>query len=272
MTEQLEPTAGSAPQADSERSRPSVRRIRAFRIVAAVTGILFVFLAVSNALAPWGAPAADPADPQPELHRWFTAVSGASDFIGAVCLLALALRPRGQELLAIYFGLGIALAAIVVVPFTPAFLVLLMVFVPVLALYPYRSDLSLRTIMKPRPTRVSIAVAVCCAAVLLAIAVWALGQQISGTDSAARMGIWAEYAEHAAGLALACVLAISGLPGRKVLRASCAVSFLYLGLVAAVVLPQAQASWGLAGGSAALAVGLFYGVSSLEGHHSRSAR
>jgi hypothetical protein len=259
MAEQLHPSTASA-QAGSGRSHPSSLRVRAFRVVAGITGVLFLLLAVSNALSPWAEPTASPGDAQPELQPWFAAMSGATDIIGAICLLALAVRPRGQELLAIYFGFGIAIAAIIVVPFTPAFIVLLLVFVPVLALYPYRSELAPRSVMRPRPPRMHLAVAACPSVALLAVAGVALGKQIAAADSAARAGSWAEYAEHAVGLALASCLAVSLRPGWRVLRVSCALAWLYLGIVATVVLPEAQGSWGLAGGTAALAVGLFYAV------------
>jgi hypothetical protein len=243
---------------------PSILRIRSFRIAAGLTGILLLFLAISNLLAPWVTQAANPADTQPELHRWFVAFSGAVDLIGAICLLTLALRPRGQELLAINFGFGIAIAAIIVIPFTPGFAVLLVVFVPVLALFPYRGELAPRTVMQPRPPRIALALASCTVTALLAIAVQALSNQMFGNDSAAQAGTWAEYAEHLLGLALASLLAISSRPGWRVLRASCTVTWLYLGFVATFVLPQTRASWGIAGGITALMIGAFYLAASLR--------
>jgi len=246
------------PDADTKAAHPTVRRIIVFRVIAGLTGALFMFLATSNALAPWVAITANPDDPQPEMHRWFTAMSGATDLIAAGCLLALAHRPRGRELLALNLATGIAIAAVVIVPFTPAFVILLLFFVPVLVAYPYRRDLALPKNLRPRPPLARMAVAASAAALLLATAGLAVIRQISATDSAASVGSWAEYAEHAAGLAVASILAVTHGPGWRVLCGLCALAWLYLGLVAAVVLPHQQGSWGHAGGVAALAVGIFY--------------
>ncbi|WP_328522807.1 hypothetical protein [Kribbella sp. NBC_00359] len=71
----------------------SRRRLLAFRIIAALLGLLFLYAGLSNATAPWTAAPAMSGDLHPELHRWFTTVAGASDLIVAGCFLALARRP-----------------------------------------------------------------------------------------------------------------------------------------------------------------------------------
>jgi hypothetical protein len=61
-----------------------------------------------------------------------------------------------------------------------------------------------------------------------------------------------DYAEHATVLALAGVLAASRGPGWRILRGLCSGVWIYLGLVAALVLPHRPGSWGRIGGAAAL--------------------
>jgi hypothetical protein len=245
-------------------SRPTAGRVTTFKIFAGLTGVFFLYLSVSNMIAPWGGAASNPDDTQPGMHRWFTAVSGATDLIGAVCLVALALRPRGRELLALNVALGCAIAAVIVTPFTPGFLLLLLVFVPVLATYPYRRGLAPRTLLHGQPPRVLLVVAVPAAAALLIRTGLALSAQLEGADSAAQFGYWADYAEHCAVLALSSLLAITPGHGWRILRSSCGMAWLYLGLVATAILPAEQGSWGHLGGLAALGVGVVYVAASVH--------
>jgi hypothetical protein len=90
---------------------------------------------------------------------------------------------------------------------------------------------------------------------------------MGATDQAAHAGWWSDYAEHATVLALAGVLAASRGPGWRVLRVMCSAVWLYLGLVAALVLPHHPGSWGRIGGTAAILVGAGFGVAAwLERH------
>lgn len=246
-------TATRVPSVDE----PSRRRVRCFRVVAALTGAFFLFLAVSNALTPWFDVTTNPDDTQPELHLWFTAMSGGTDLIGAGCLLALAIRPRGWELLAVNMALGLIIAGIIIVPFTPSFLILLVLFVPVVASYPYRRALRPRDFLRPPPA-LAAAVAGSSAAVLTVLAGVAIVKQITGTDSATVANWWVDYAEHAMGLAAVSVLAVLRGSGWRPLCALCTLAWLYLGIVSAFVIPEQQAGWGRSGGLAALAVGAFY--------------
>jgi hypothetical protein len=66
-------------------------------------------------------------------------------------------------------------------------------------------------------------------------------------------------------LALAGVLAASRGPGWRILRTLCSAVWLYLGLVAALVLPHLPGSWGHIGGAVALLVGLGFGVAAWRG-------
>jgi hypothetical protein len=100
---------------------------------------------------------------------------------------------------------------------------------------------------------------------LVVTAAIAFPRQIGGTDPAARGGWWLDYAEHATVLALAGVLAASRGPGWRMLRGLCSAVWLYLGLVAALVLPHHPGSWGRIGGAAALMVGVGFGVATWRG-------
>jgi hypothetical protein len=97
-------------------------------------------------------------------------------------------------------------------------------------------------------------------AALLATAAIALPRQIGATDEAARGGWWLDYAEHATVLALAGVLAASRGHGCRILRGLCSAVWLYLGLVAILVLPRHPGSWGRIAGAVAVLVGAGFGV------------
>ena len=74
-----------------------------------------------------------------------------------------------------------------------------------------------------------------------------------------------DYAEHATVLALAGVLAASRGPGCRILSGLCSAVWLYLGLVAALVLPHHPGSWGRIGGAVAVLVGIGLGVAAWRG-------
>jgi hypothetical protein len=73
-----------------------------------------------------------------------------------------------------------------------------------------------------------------------------------------------DSAEHVTVLALAGVLAVTRGPGWRILRGLCSAVWLYLGLVAALVLPHHPGSWGRLGGGLALLVGAGFGVAALR--------
>jgi hypothetical protein len=93
-------------------------------------------------------------------------------------------------------------------------------------------------------------------------------QAVTWTDQAAQADWWSDYAEHAAVLAAAGVLAVSRGPGWQILRSLCSSVWLYLGLVAILVLPDHTGSWGRMGGAIALLVGVGFGVAVWRGARS----
>jgi hypothetical protein len=60
-------------------------------------------------------------------------------------------------------------------------------------------------------------------------------------------------------------LAASRGPGWRLLRGLCSAIWLYLGLVAALVLPHHPGSWGRLGGAGAVLVGVGFGVAAWRG-------
>ena len=61
------------------------------------------------------------------------------------------------------------------------------------------------------------------------------------------------------------MLAASRGPDSRILRALCSAVWLYLGLIAALVLPHHPGSWGRLGGAAAMLVGIGFGVAAWRG-------
>jgi hypothetical protein len=66
-------------------------------------------------------------------------------------------------------------------------------------------------------------------------------------------------------LALAGVLGASRGPGSRILRGLCSAVWLYLGVVAALVLPHHPGSWGRIGGGVAVLVGIGFGIAAWRG-------
>jgi hypothetical protein len=166
----------------------------------------------------------------------------------------------------------LAVAAIVagaiILPFQPSFAAILAVGVVPLIAYPYWRDVRMFPSWWAGTSRALVILAALAGAVLPVTAALALPRQIGGTDPAARGGWWLDYAEHATVLALAGVLAATRGPGWRMLRNLCRAVWLYLGLVAALVLPHHPGSWGRIGGAAALLVGAGFGVAAWRGSES----
>src|SRR3954451_18938483 len=89
------PSAGTPPpqHLDERPARaPASRRLLAFRVLAAVPVLIFLVNG-TNLLAPWMF-VLTPTGPDPDAHRWFSAVSAAADLFGLVSFAGLAVRPR----------------------------------------------------------------------------------------------------------------------------------------------------------------------------------
>ena len=238
-------------------------RVIIFRVVAALAGLFFVVAVVLMASAP-GVLLQPDQETRTELNRWFLTVAGSVDAITAGVLLALALRPR-RTLLIVELTGAVIVAGAIILPFQPSFAAILAIGVVPLIAYPYWRDVRIFPSWWTGVSRSVLILAVLAGAGVLATAAIAYPRQIGGTDEAARGGWWLDYAEHATVLALAGVLAASRGPGWRILRALCSAVWLYLGLVAALVLPHHPGSWGRLGGAAALLVGVGFGVAAWRG-------
>jgi hypothetical protein len=247
-----------------QSTSPSKRRLLAFRVLAALTGLLFVAAGVTNARAGWLLVVGATGDQHAEANRWFTTVAGTADLIGAGCLLALAWMPR-LALLFFYFVTGFVVAAVINLPFVPEFAIILAATVPALATYPYWAELRSVPTWWRKPRIVPLVVSVAAAAVVFTVAAVGVGRQIGGTDAAAQANWWADYAEHVSLLAVAALIASSGRPGWRILAGLAAAGWIYLGVVAVFLLPHHTASWGTLGGVLGIAVGLVLGSAAAVG-------
>ena len=247
-----------------QSTSPSKRRVLAFRILAALTGLLFLAAGVINARAGWLLVVGATGDQHPEANRWFTTVAGTADLILAGCLIALAWRPV-LSLLFFYCVTGFVVAALINLPFVPEFAVILAATVPALATYPYWAELRTVPTWWRKPRIAPLVVSVAAAAAVFTVAAVAIGRQIGGTDAAAQANWWADYAEHVSLLAVAALIASSGRPGWRILGGLAAAAWLYLGVVAVFLLPHHTASWGVLGGLLGIGVGLVLGSAAAVG-------
>ena len=230
--------------------QPASRRRRVlFSIVGGLVALAFL-TATPNVLAPWMVVnvenLADPAH-----MRWSLALEGVVDLLGLVCLVVALARPARSVLLVQYLLYAAVLAAAVIIPFAPMFLITVGLLLLVPLTYPYPRQLfALRS--QPGPSIMLLAVAVAAAAVLLPLAVQALRTQATlprgnGSD----FNTLATNAEHLILLALAGLLAATRRPGWKVIAIGVTTAYAYLA-IASILLPNQPNSWGLAGGLASL--------------------
>jgi hypothetical protein len=244
-------------------------RLIVFRVLATLAGLFFVLAVALSAPAPWVL--LQPGqDPNAGLNRWFITVAGAVDAIAAGVFLTLVLRPR-RTLLAVEMAAAVIVAAAIILPFQPFFVAILAVAVVPLAVYPYWRDARGLASWWSGAPRATLVLALLAGIALLVTAAIALPREISGTDPAAQGNWWSDYAEHATVLAVAGVLAASRGPGWRTLTALCSAVWLYLGLVAALVLPHHTGSWGYVGGIAAVLVGLGFALAAWRGPEHRDS-
>jgi hypothetical protein len=235
-----------------------------FRVVAVLAGLFFVVAVVLMASAPWVLLQPD-QQTRTELNRWFLTVAGSVDAIAAGALLTLALQPR-RTLLIVEHAMAAIVAGAILLPFQPSFAAILAVGVVPLLAYPHWRDVRLFSSWWVGVSRALLIQAVLAGAALLVTAAMAFPRQIGGTnEAAANSGWWLDYAEHATVLALAGVLAASRGPDCRILRGLCSAVWLYLRLVAALVLPHHPGSWGRIGGAVAFLVGVGFRVAAWRG-------
>ena len=252
---------------NSERTPRHIRLI-VFRVLATLAGLFFLTAVCLHVPGPWVL--LQPDEPHPELDRWFITVSGAVDVIAAGALLALVQRPR-RTLLVVEMSLAVIIAGVIIIPFQPSFAAILAVAILPLVCYPYWRDVRAFPSWWDGTRRDMLVLAAVAGAALLVTAALALPRQISGTGAAAQAGWWSDYAEHVAVLAMAGVLAASRGPGWRILATLCSAIWLYLGLVAALVLPHHTGSWGRVGGVLAVLVGAAFAVITWQRAHDPSS-
>src|SRR5262245_46567164 len=115
------------------------RRI-VFTLIAGL--VTLIFLSNLNKLtAPWASldsfPDDDPRLLHPDLHRWHEAMWGAvTGILEGGVLLTLLWRPRAYPLLMQFMAMVVILATLLVLPFEPGLLFVILVVATVVAAYP----------------------------------------------------------------------------------------------------------------------------------------
>jgi hypothetical protein len=242
-------------------------RVLVFRVLAALAGMFFLVAVVLMASAPWVLLQPDQLA-RTEASRWFLTVAGSVDAITAGVLLPLAHRPSRTLLVVDLLG-AVIVAGAIILPFQPSFAAILAVGVIPLLAYPYWRDVRTLPAWWADVPRAPLILAALGGIVLVVSAAVALPRQIGGTDPAALAGWWSDYAEHVTVLSLAGVLAASRGPGWRILTILCSTVWLYLGVVAAVILPHHPGSWGRVGGIAAFRVGVGFALTAWRGAEPR---
>src|SRR3954447_13634633 len=235
---------------------PRNKRLLAFRILAALPIILFSVNA-TNLLAPWTF-ILTPDDKLAEPHRWFFVVSAAADLLLMASFIGLVVKPR-LTVLAAWIPVSLVIVLVTIVPLQPEFLILVAIVVlPATIAYPYWRDLRAWRDWWDgvRPELMAFAAVV--AAAMLVVAVIAFRRQVIRDDSVTDANWWNDDAEHTADFALAGLLAISRGPGALILRAVLSAIWVYTGIIAAFVLPDAIGSVGRVGGTVGIAIGLVF--------------
>jgi hypothetical protein len=226
-----------------------------------VVGLVALFFAsnLPYLLHPWVL-IGDEGAQFPELHRWHGAQRGAGGLLSMGVLLALLWRPIEQPLLIQYVALSALITLLVVAPFIPEVVALIVVARGlVIAAYP-RPRTILDFSMPGAPSRALLALTLA-AACLMAPDAWrSLMWQIEGVGGEhASLFHWVDAFGVPLELVAAGLMAATLRPGWRVLGAVTGITYLYLG-VAAATLPSQDGSWGIVGGALALVVGLAYVV------------
>jgi hypothetical protein len=238
-----------------------------FTILAGVVAF-FLLTNLFRLAAPWASmawyPHDDPRQLNPELHRWHEAVMGAvTGILEGGVLLTLLWRPRESPLLMQFMALVLLGAVLIVLPFEPDLLFVIVMVALVVITYPMPRallDFSREGPISRPLLGLSLAAALFLVPYMLRLMSWQI-KSVGGEHAVANQ--WAGDVEHTAFLLLAMFLASSKRPGWQTLGLLTSVVLLYLG-VAALALPNYAGSWGTLGGIAALIGGLLYLMATIK--------
>jgi hypothetical protein len=235
------------------------------RIIFTIFAGVVTFFLLTNLFrlaAPWASmtwyPHDDPRELNPDLHRWHEVMWGAvTGILEGGVLLSLLWRPRQNPLLIQFMAVAVIGAVLIVLPFEPSLLFVIMMLTFVVVTYPVPR--ALLDFSREGPVSRSLLVFSWVAAVLLVpymvrLEIWQI-QGIGGEHATANQ--WVSDVEHALFLLLAMFLASTKRAGWQTLGILTGLVFLYLG-VAALALPNHAGSWGAVGGIAALIGGPLY--------------
>ena len=242
------------------------RRILFTLIASVVT--YFLLTNLFRLAAPWASMASyphdDPRQLNPELHRWHEAMWGAvTGILNGGVLLALLWRPRQHPLLIQFIALLVIGAALIVLPFEPSLLFVIVMLTLVVLTYPVPRALLDFSREGPlsRPLLIfSLAAAVLLVPYIMRLELWQI-QGIGGEHATANQ--WVSDVEHASFLLVAMFLASTKRSGWQILSILTGIVFIYLG-IAALTLPDHAGSWGVLGGIVALIGGLLYIVATIR--------
>ena len=235
-----------------------------------ITGLVTYFLLTNlfRLAAPWASmawyPHDDPRQLNPDLHRWHEAMWGAvTGILEGGVLLTLLWRPRQNPLLIQFMALLVIGAALIVLPFEPSLLFVIVMATLVVITYPAPRALLDFSREGPlsRPLLIfSLPAAVLLVPYMLRLELWQF-QGVGGEHATANQ--WVSDVEHSSFLLIAIFLASTKRPGWQTLSLLTGIVFMYLG-VAALALPNYAGSWGVSGGIAALIGGLLYMMTTIR--------
>jgi len=249
----------------------AIKRWDWHRILFTLIAGLVTFFLLTNLFrlaAPWVSMASyphdDPRQLNPELHRWHEALWGAvTGILEGGVLLTLLWRPRQNPLLIQFMGLVVIGAAVLVLPFEPSLLFVIVMVALVVIAYPVPRallDFSRQGPISRSLLALSLVTALLLVPYIVRLMIWQV-QGVGGEQAVANE--WISDVEHAVFLLIATILTSTKRPGWRTLGTLTGVVLLYLG-AAAVTLPGYAGSWGIAGGILALIGGLSYLIVTLS--------
>jgi len=241
------------------------------RIIFSILAGVVAYFLLSNLFrlaAPWASMASyphdDPRQLNPDLHRWHEAMWGAvTGILNGGVLLALLWRPRQNPLLIQFMALVVIGAALIVLPFEPPLIFVIVMLTLVVVTYPdHRAllDFSREGPLNRPLVAFSLVAAVLLVPYIVRLELWQI-HGIGGEHAIANQ--WVSDVEHSLFLLIAMFLASTKRPGWQTLSILTGVVFIYLG-IAAFALPNHAGSWGVIGGIAALIGGPLYIVAAIR--------